>query len=336
MIAELARVTRPGGNDPRRRPLAPIDPLAGFELTRFERARDPRRRASSPTPTCAALRFEQPHAAPAGNHEPRDVDAYLDSRAARATSAKRARSLAPSGYEASSAGSVLTPYVFTERSGRTPGRERLAHATGRYQRGTTISRLSLSTASSRRWRDERRVHDELREHRPKRSRCETFGLDEARIQRYAPKSRAARARLRSSARTRAGHASTRSRGRSRPLPATETTLATWGTLGRARAGTRGSTTRSRGSSRGLRARSLPGRRRGSSRARRHPACSGAGRCADAARARAPRALDGGPVGDVALLVLVRLGRAARKPDDVRTARAQRTHQFGADPGRKRR
>src|SRR5204862_7810789 len=41
VIAELARVTRPGGIILVVDQLAPVDPLAAFELTRFERARDP-------------------------------------------------------------------------------------------------------------------------------------------------------------------------------------------------------------------------------------------------------------------------------------------------------
>lgn len=41
VIAEMARVTRPGGRLLVIDQLAPIDPLAGIELDRFERARDP-------------------------------------------------------------------------------------------------------------------------------------------------------------------------------------------------------------------------------------------------------------------------------------------------------
>ena len=41
-------------------------------------------------------------------------------------------------------------------------------------------------------------------------------------------------------------------------------------------------------------------------------------------------LDRGPVGDVALLVLVGVGRAAREADDERAARLQRAHQLRAD------
>jgi len=41
VVAELARVTKPGGTILVVDQLAPIDPLAAFELTRFEHARDP-------------------------------------------------------------------------------------------------------------------------------------------------------------------------------------------------------------------------------------------------------------------------------------------------------
>jgi len=43
-------------------------------------------------------------------------------------------------------------------------------------------------------------------------------------------------------------------------------------------------------------------------------------------------LDRGAVGDVDLLVLVRIGRPARQPDDMRSARLQRTDELCADSG----
>src|SRR5207248_2025062 len=80
VVAELARVTRPGGTILVADQLAPVDPLAGLELTRFERARDPtttriladidlRGLFDSNSLT---LRRQQV------DHEPRDLDAYLD------------------------------------------------------------------------------------------------------------------------------------------------------------------------------------------------------------------------------------------------------------------
>jgi ubiquinone/menaquinone biosynthesis C-methylase UbiE len=102
MVAELARVTRPGGTILVVDQLAPADPLAGFELTRFEHARDP-----STTRFLAdadlrglfdvnglTLRRQQV------DREPRDVDAYLDLAGCEGEERERARSLVPQGYEA--------------------------------------------------------------------------------------------------------------------------------------------------------------------------------------------------------------------------------------------
>ena len=52
VVAELTRVTRPGGTILVVDQLAPVDPLSALELNRFEIARDRRRRASSRTATC--------------------------------------------------------------------------------------------------------------------------------------------------------------------------------------------------------------------------------------------------------------------------------------------
>jgi ubiquinone/menaquinone biosynthesis C-methylase UbiE len=102
LVAELARVTRPGGTILVVDQLAPTDPLAGFELTRFEQARDP-----STTRLLAdadlrglfdsnslVLRRERVV------HEPRDLDAYLDLAGCEGLERERAQRLAPSGYEA--------------------------------------------------------------------------------------------------------------------------------------------------------------------------------------------------------------------------------------------
>ena len=45
-----------------------------------------------------------------------------------------------------------------------------------------------------------------------------------------------------------------------------------------------------------------------------------------------RGVDGGAVGYVALLVLVGLGRGAREPDGVPSARFERADELGADAG----
>ncbi len=102
LIAELTRVTRPGGQILVADQLAPVDPLAAFELNRFERARD-----SSTTRVLSdgdlrglfdannlVLRREQVE------REQRDLDAYLDLAGCEGAARDRARGLAPSGYEA--------------------------------------------------------------------------------------------------------------------------------------------------------------------------------------------------------------------------------------------
>lgn len=53
-LAEMNRLLRPGGTMLVADQLAPVDSLAAIELNRFERARDRRRRGSSPTSICAA------------------------------------------------------------------------------------------------------------------------------------------------------------------------------------------------------------------------------------------------------------------------------------------
>ncbi|MGH3025679.1 MAG: class I SAM-dependent methyltransferase, partial [Gaiellaceae bacterium] len=102
LVAELVRVTRPGGAILIADQVAPVDPLAAGELNRFERARDP-----STTRVLAdadlrglfdsynlVLRREEI------TREPRDLDAYLDLAGCDGTEREQARALAPAGYEA--------------------------------------------------------------------------------------------------------------------------------------------------------------------------------------------------------------------------------------------
>ena len=102
LMAELARVTRPGGTILVVDQLAPADPLAGLDLTRFERARDPSTtrilaeadlRGLFDSNSLKLLREEVVH-------EPRDLDAYLDLAGCEGAEREHARMLAPSGYEA--------------------------------------------------------------------------------------------------------------------------------------------------------------------------------------------------------------------------------------------
>jgi hypothetical protein len=102
LVAELARVTRPGATILVVDQLAPADPLAGLDLTRFERARDPSTtrvladadlRGLFDSNSLKLLREEVVH-------EQRDLDAYLDLAGCEGDAREHARSLAPSGYEA--------------------------------------------------------------------------------------------------------------------------------------------------------------------------------------------------------------------------------------------
>jgi ubiquinone/menaquinone biosynthesis C-methylase UbiE len=102
MVAELARMTRHGGTILVADQLAPVDPLAAFELNRFERARDPSTtRLLSDADLRAlfdanslVLRRERVF------REPRDLESYLDLAGCEGFERERARNLAPTGYEA--------------------------------------------------------------------------------------------------------------------------------------------------------------------------------------------------------------------------------------------
>jgi SAM-dependent methyltransferase len=102
MVAELTRVTRPGGTILVADQLAPIDPLEAFELTRFEQARDP-----STTRVLSdgdlrglfdmnglTLRVARPV------RETREIDDYLDLAGCEGAQRDHVRGLAPTGYEA--------------------------------------------------------------------------------------------------------------------------------------------------------------------------------------------------------------------------------------------
>ncbi len=89
VIAELARVTRPGGTVLVVDQLAPADPLAASQLTRFEQARDPSTtRILADTDLRGAVRRQQPLAAPAAHRaraaRPRRVPRSRRLRGARA------------------------------------------------------------------------------------------------------------------------------------------------------------------------------------------------------------------------------------------------------------
>jgi ubiquinone/menaquinone biosynthesis C-methylase UbiE len=102
LLAELVRVTRPDGTVLVADQLAPADPLAALELTRFERARDP---TTSRVLADADLRglFDANGLVlrrAEVSREPRDLDEYLDLAGCTGVDRDRARALAPRRYEA--------------------------------------------------------------------------------------------------------------------------------------------------------------------------------------------------------------------------------------------
>jgi ubiquinone/menaquinone biosynthesis C-methylase UbiE len=101
-VAELARVTRPGGRLVVVDQIAPVDPLVALELNRFERARDPsharaladidlRHLFESNGLVLVRAEYER---------EPRDLDSYLDLAGCEGEARERAETLAPPDYAA--------------------------------------------------------------------------------------------------------------------------------------------------------------------------------------------------------------------------------------------
>ena len=102
VVAELTRVTRPGGLILVVDQIAPNDPLAALELNRFERARDP-----SHTRALADVDLRQLFEANGlvvrrarFEREQRDIDPYLDLAGCEGEAREQARALAPPGYAA--------------------------------------------------------------------------------------------------------------------------------------------------------------------------------------------------------------------------------------------
>ena len=100
VVAELSRVTRPGGRVLVIDQIAPADPLLAVEVDRFERARDATHERLLPDIDVRALleanglvvirtRFDE---------ERRDLDRYLDLAACEGEARERAIALAPVGY----------------------------------------------------------------------------------------------------------------------------------------------------------------------------------------------------------------------------------------------
>ena len=102
MVAELARMTRPGGSIVVADQLAPVDPLAAFELNRFEHARDPSTTRLLSDGDLRAL-FDANGLVLRRERvvrEARDLESYLDLAGCEGFERERARRLAPTGYEA--------------------------------------------------------------------------------------------------------------------------------------------------------------------------------------------------------------------------------------------
>src|SRR6266516_3674378 len=102
VVAQLARVTRPGGRVFVDDQIAPVDPLVALELDRFERARDPSHTRTLPdidfrhlfeanSLVLQQVRFQ--------SHR-RELEHYLDLAGCEGEARDRARLLSPGGPEA--------------------------------------------------------------------------------------------------------------------------------------------------------------------------------------------------------------------------------------------
>jgi SAM-dependent methyltransferase len=112
VVAELARVVRPGGTVLVEDQIAPIDPLAALALDRFERSRDPSHTRLLPDVDLRSLfdANELELVKSRSRRERRALDPYLDLAGCAGDERQRAASLAPGGpdaYVAESAWYVL-------------------------------------------------------------------------------------------------------------------------------------------------------------------------------------------------------------------------------------
>jgi ubiquinone/menaquinone biosynthesis C-methylase UbiE len=100
-IAELVRVTAPGGRIFVDDQIAPVDPLDGLDLDRFERARDPSHTRTLPDIDLRQL-FEANDLVLQRTHfqtHRRELDYYLDLAGCEGEARERARQLSPGGPE---------------------------------------------------------------------------------------------------------------------------------------------------------------------------------------------------------------------------------------------
>jgi ubiquinone/menaquinone biosynthesis C-methylase UbiE len=97
VVAELARVTRPGGRILLTDQIAPADPLAALELDAFERARDPSHTRLLPDGDVRALLEANDLVVLRSTveREQRELETYLDLSGTEGEARDRARELAP-------------------------------------------------------------------------------------------------------------------------------------------------------------------------------------------------------------------------------------------------
>lgn len=112
VVAELARVTRPGGTVVVEDQIAPVDPLAALELDRFERERDPSHTRLLPDVDLTHLFDANSLALETVRHrrERRDLSPYLDLAGCTGNKREVATALSPGGpdgYVAESAWYVM-------------------------------------------------------------------------------------------------------------------------------------------------------------------------------------------------------------------------------------
>jgi len=112
VVAELARVVRPGGTVLIEDQIAPIDPLSALALDRFERSRDPSHTRLLPDVDLRSLfdMNELELVRSRARRERRALDPYLDLAGCAGDDRERAAALAPAGrddYIADSAWYVL-------------------------------------------------------------------------------------------------------------------------------------------------------------------------------------------------------------------------------------
>jgi SAM-dependent methyltransferase len=101
VVAELARVVRPGGTVLVEDQIAPVDPLAALALDRFERTRDPSHTRLLPDVDLRSL-FDANELELVRSRARRDrraLDPYLDLAGCAGDERRRAASLVPSGRD---------------------------------------------------------------------------------------------------------------------------------------------------------------------------------------------------------------------------------------------